>query len=430
MILNTVGSGLIGQDSLYTFGHPLNNPAIWGRWGEGVDPDAVRDTLNNFLQVPVKRYSPNGGGMINPSTVSIKKTFPTVSTKFATFDHVDTGANTQPAGLTHLEIATLELIDSLLKQRVPIQVSVEPKGHWVVVKGIKTASEPFQGSPDEIWGFYVNNPSPPCPCQSSPICDQSPPPHSDGDSCGSGKVYKTTPDGNAECDYGTGNEYWPMSEWEQRFKSCDLLGNGIKKFVAVYFETKQKITIRIPARARWPGFNMSLIEELPIIETSEIKMRAVNELKKHSLYDDPSYEASLKDAKPYEPILVRRLDIAGSYFYLVPMGSNKKITAIAVLDASMGGLLGFRALPNPVSRLFYSSEEVTKRISNKMVDLDGKGKIVFHEGVYMVHPEMVWKPCRESTSEYYPFYEVTIGKYHVYVGSNGRIYPTLHDTIG
>jgi len=40
---------------------------------------------------------------------------------------------------------------------------------------------------------------------------------------------------------------------------------------------------------------------------------------------------------------------------------------------------------------------------------------------------MVWKPCYESRSPFYPFYLFTIGGTNIYIGYDGTIYPELNE---
>ena len=44
-----------------------------------------------------------------------------------------------------------------------------------------------------------------------------------------------------------------------------------------------------------------------------------------------------------------------------------------------------------------------------------------------VYPTLVWRPCQESRSPYYPFHQIAVGGVTIYVGYDGRVYPTLHN---
>ena len=63
-----------------------------------------------------------------------------------------------------------------------------------------------------------------------------------------------------------------------------------------------------------------------------------------------------------------------------------------------------------------------------VIDLgDGSGRIPLRDGAFCVSPTLVWRPCQESRSPYYPFYQITVGGVTIYVGYDGRVYSTLHD---
>jgi len=48
-------------------------------------------------------------------------------------------------------------------------------------------------------------------------------------------------------------------------------------------------------------------------------------------------------------------------------------------------------------------------------------------GAFSLHPTLVWRSCQECRSPYRPFYQITVGSETIYVGYDGRVYPTLHD---
>jgi hypothetical protein len=55
------------------------------------------------------------------------------------------------------------------------------------------------------------------------------------------------------------------------------------------------------------------------------------------------------------------------------------------------------------------------------------GGTIIREGALCFYPTMVWRPCWESRSPYYPFYQITVGGNQIYVGYDGTVYPVLHD---
>ena len=49
------------------------------------------------------------------------------------------------------------------------------------------------------------------------------------------------------------------------------------------------------------------------------------------------------------------------------------------------------------------------------------------DGAFCLNPIMVRKPRYESRLPYYQFYMITVGGRNIYVGYDGKIYPTLHE---
>lgn len=73
-------------------------------------------------------------------------------------------------------------------------------------------------------------------------------------------------------------------------------------------------------------------------------------------------------------------------------------------------------------------EKAAETLREAAIDLSGRvGRIPIREGAFCFYPTLVWRPCWESRSPYYPFYQFTVGSSIIYVGYDGRVYPELHD---
>jgi hypothetical protein len=77
-----------------------------------------------------------------------------------------------------------------------------------------------------------------------------------------------------------------------------------------------------------------------------------------------------------------------------------------------------------------AQKELAKKLFQKPIDLGKRdGKLTVRDGAHCFYPAMVWKPCQESRSPYYPFYMVTVGNRQIYIGYDGKIYTELHDIL-
>jgi hypothetical protein len=160
MILDSIGSGLPDQNTLYNSNH-AHSSAGWY-----TSPDGLNFTLNAFMPPP-----------------------PTFDSFF-----IVERADTEPNGSANI-VRTLRYFS------VATGTLVYGCGHWVAVRGVKTDVDPAgeEGS-FTIEGFYINNPWPPTPSFYDSALEP-PPPHANPDGCGTG--------GNR----GSANEYVTYSEW-------------------------------------------------------------------------------------------------------------------------------------------------------------------------------------------------------------------------
>ena len=78
------------------------------------------------------------------------------------------------------------------------------------------------------------------------------------------------------------------------------------------------------------------------------------------------------------------------------------------------------SLPDP--------EQTQAKLINQDIQLPGlRGRLHVLPATISRHPAMVWKPCRESLSPYYPFHLFTSGGQQIYVRSDGMVFTELRD---
>lgn len=109
------------------------------------------------------------------------------------------------------------------------------------------------------------------------------------------------------------------------------------------------------------------------------------------------------------PRLVRRLDVIGRDYYLIPMlKPDGNSTAMVRVDAPTGIYLdSLYYLENPF--IFDKSQLRQTRFqstSQQLTQFDSKLGKAFSTQISEPATEMVWLPCRESRSAFFPFYVI------------------------
>jgi hypothetical protein len=303
-----------------------------------------------------------------------------------------------------------KIVFTLWHYGVPTGTLVYACGHWIVVRGVSTDVEPIPGNTYSINGFWINNPWPPSPSfydsTSAP-----PPPHNTADMCGSGG------------DRGIANEYVTYSTWKDTyFTGCDVWGVGHSQFVSVCDPEVPKLgKLRLDREE-------SDVNGDRIISVEKVRNFAIKGIDKHGLRNEEVFAKALSGARPANPILVQRLDIPDTFYYLLPMERNQKVTAFLSVDALYGNFRGGQVLDKPVRNPFVDRKRIIRKLLGHPVELGDKlGKVIIRDGAFCFYPIMVWKPCQESRSPYYPLYMITIGNRSIFVGYDGKIYSQLHD---
>jgi hypothetical protein len=131
------------------------------------------------------------------------------------------------------------------------------------------------------------------------------------------------------------------------------------------------------------------------------------------------------------PYLVQRLDHPDRYYYVVPMQqSEKNVPVLASVDARFGDYCQAVAVPERHSALLpnLDPKALLKKIVGQRFELEDRlGRLLVRKEALCVYPTLVWKPCRESLSPFWPFHLVTVGNYQLYIRIDGMVFTKLHD---
>ncbi|MEO8769841.1 MAG: C39 family peptidase [Ferruginibacter sp.] len=371
MVLAEIGAGLLDQDDLYNdnHSHSVAEPGWY------TAPDGLQWTL------------------INRKPASFTNTF-------ALF-----ALNTEDA-------ISRKIVWTIFHYGVAPVAMVYGWAHWIVIRGYDISADPANSTDNgySINSFDVNNPWPPTPTPGPP------PAHSDGDICGSG--------GNR----GVANEHIAYNTWQSDYMTGIPSGHWGGKFVA--------ICDPLPPSER-PGKStrhQSPFDGKKIIEKKEIEKLALDGIKLYGLQKRKTWKNIIDSNSGGEPVLVQRLDRTDSYYYIVPFNtSENRSSALVSIDARFGDYKQSVLLPEPTDHLSgaYDRKKITKNILNNRFssDDDKEGRFIVRPEAYCLYPTLVWKPCRESLSPFWPFHMYTIGSRHIYVRIDGTIFTQLHDDL-
>lgn len=379
MVLDSIGSGLLDQDVLYNSNHSHNTLSGWA-----TDPNGLRYTLNNLMPPP-----------------------PT----FDSFFVVDT--RDAEALLSHVIASTLWVY------KVAPCVLVEGSAHWIEVHGVQTDVDPISNATYNLNGFMIHNPWPYVPSFVNPML-APPPPHSGTDGCGSGG---TRGDVNEYAAYDT--------TWKDTYLTgADVWGVGHSQFIAVCDPRRPKFGELNMRRQRGP-----MTRGDRIIDPEEVERYTVRGIEMHDLLSNKVFNTVLKGARASKPLLVQRLDLPDTFYYLTPMLSGETVTSVLSVDGRFGDFRGALVLGREKNEQGQGSrshiidrEEVLKKVLSNPLELRSElGRLTVREGAFCLYPTLVWRPCKESLSPYYPFYMLTVGGRTIYIGYDGTVYTQLHN---
>ena len=376
MVLDSIGSGLLSQDDLYTDGR--NHTSELASWYN--PPDGLQWVMND------RRPSGFGGWFALYSL----DTEDAISRKLVWTIH-------------HYQVAPIALVYG--------------GDHWLVVRGYEASAAPASSADVSytISAFEVNNPWPPVPSfYGQPPA--TPPPHSVGDGCGSGG------------DRGLVNEHIAYATWQSTY----MTGN---QYGTLWYGKNVAVCDPDPP-AECPGKVEGRGKRLPgdVLMTAQAAIEhALAGVHHYGLEKREGFAEALEGARPGNPVLVQRLDRIDSYYYIVPFERRQEGVVAAVgVDARFGDYRQTIALPKGGTSILTGLDpnRILEMITGHRFRLEGlEGSIMVRKEAFCLYPALVWRPCLESLSPFYPFHLVTVGNHRIYIRVDGRVFTKLHTNI-
>jgi hypothetical protein len=371
MVLRAVGQPVLSQADLYNdnHGHTVE-PSAWA-----TPPDGLCWTMNN--RQPSKHFS------------------------------LDSTASEDPISRT-----ICWAIHNY--QCAPIAL-VFGGNHWAVVRGYTASAAPAAAFDTSytISSFDLNNPWPPVPAAPGP------PPHTDGDVCGSGGN-RGVADINVA--YGT---------WQTDYLTPNVFGTQwLGKYVAVCDPDPKG-----PAGPSPPPERTTRSDGQNLLEAAVIRERLLGNLTRAGLLSHAVWSKVFDDLRTGDPLLVQRLDRPDSYYWIVPtLDRRGGLRAAVGVDARSGDYQQTLAVRNPDASLFgfVEPQKVTDHVLGRRFELPrGGGPLLVQRQGLSVHSALVWQPCRESLSPFYPFFMLSVGAHRLYVRVfDGAVFTALTNDVG
>jgi hypothetical protein len=394
MVLASLGLGLLDQTQLYNDNHAHSTADPASNWSTA--PDGLLWTLGTY-----------SNGLAHPTPAN-----PAEHVNWATLAYSQAASE---------DAISRKICWTIEHYRIAPVALVYGWAHWIVVRGYAANQAPVNAADPAIVidHFEVNNPWPPVPSATTPAL-APPPPHSAGDGCGTG--------GNR----GNADEVVTYHDWYTTYMTGVPSGLWAGQFIALCDPDPPAVRVgrRSPVIRPFPG--------TAVIPAAAAGQLAVDGMKALGLDARAGrWQDTLRHARPGHAQLVQRLDRADSYYYIVPFETGGELHAAARVEALFGIYLGSILSPHAVGgaaatgtgRLFASPPAAHAELLARPIELGPAGRLVVRPEGLFAYPTLVWKPCLESLSPYYPFRLFFLGGHPIYVRADGRVFTALHDDV-
>lgn len=243
--------------------------------------------------------------------------------------------------------------------------------------------------------------------------------------------------------------------------TCPPEAKQLSENVQVFYNTCWKNTYHTPVKRQgkiWVNRYVDVVDPDPpklgrlrqraiqyrangdrIISKNNAVLFAQQEIDQYKLAENPDFQNALKETQVADPILVQRLDRADTFDYYVPYNRKDGTSVIAKLDALYGFKNEITYTKKPLKYPLLSLQDIKDIIAEGVLEVhdwaffrDGARDVPAHHftirpETFSLYPILVWQPCWESRSPFFPFYYVNVGGRQLYIASwNGRVYDGLH----
>ncbi len=326
------------------------------------------------------------------------------------------------------------ILGALLTQQAGVPVLVYGSGHWIVVTGVR-----FVRGADEtytIFGFSINNPSPQTAVKSGavPPSSNKPMPHVSHDKCGSGGPY------------GSRDTYVALPDWKQTYwyeKSTAIKGeSGFITVPAGAYPLPKAMPVSWPPGST--GSPAPALEPLEPLEPFLAEQSTMRELPGPDDREERAKQAAKKGIEDHGIALGgagpdhfenyelgdltyhTELGDPPRHSYQIRLMRDGRQIGTAAVNAETNEFLGVQA-PANIMPTRHQMQDIALRALERHADVLGDvfGPFDLAHRLFTVHPTLVWRPCLQSMSRYYPFVQVNLAGAIVYVTLDGRLFRRL-----
>jgi len=398
MVLDSIGAGLIDQTELYTSFRPPTDNEDCDHKCCSADPIGTWYTAPDMLECILNKRKPE----------SFSGSF-----KLWDLPSVDALSRKVCWAIEHHGVAPIVLATG--------------GSHWIVVVGYEATAQPRCSTDTDydIMRFEVFDPQPPTSAPAPPPLHGGP-----SDFCGMGFIHGF--------ERGIQDNGIYYAKESSQFFHDQFWRNGVVDQVDIGRTWDGKYLVICdpdpPADTQDPP---SVFDEVSLVLGPDMIWNLAEQW-----FDDRARREGYRQVPELDslragiPLLVEREDLTQPlFYYIVPFATDGDIRMATYVNAyGSGGVAQVIAAPQGTTHLTYAlnRDTVIQRFAGRNVEVGEHDVRLRAEDL---HDNLVWRPCSESLSPFWPFYRFDadvpgVGRIPIYVRIDGALFTELHEGQG
>lgn len=167
------------------------------------------------------------------------------------------------------------------------------------------------------------------------------------------------------------------------------------------------------------SYAMSQGIECLLLSPEEARIYAKKGFMKQAWTYPKKMRESMAISSAGEPLLVKRIDREGAFYYIVPFNRGDKTNVVVIVDAKTGRFKETSCFKESSTYLKIGRNDAKRILMHFLEDEEAENEIIKQT------PILIWKPCEQTQSPYEPLWRIQAKSKSWFIDQKGDVYDKI-----